>query len=161
MRHLYTGQEKRYDINLIAGISVLLVQSHIYLQVLLAYALSVAQINFLVYVGWHIATRKEIEKCVWTIDDICICSHQISRVLTFLSIWGCYSACFRVAANTPGTVRLGGKLYISIGKMTSFSPLRLSCGNGQNIYLPFGDYQIPRIKLVILGMVEGIGCTTY
>ena len=63
-------------------------KSHIYLQVLLAYALGVAQNNFLIYVGWHIATHKEIEKCVWTIDDICTCSHHISRVLTFLSILG-------------------------------------------------------------------------
>ena len=55
----------------------------------------------------------------------------------FYLFWGCYSACFRVAAHTPGTARLGGKLdihmyiyiyihmYIYIGKMTSFSPLRL------------------------------------
>ena len=45
----------------------------------------------------------------------------------FYLFWGCHSACFRVAAHTPDTARLGGKLdihiYIYTGKMTSFSPI--------------------------------------
>jgi len=52
MRHLYTGQEKgMISTSLLGFRSIAGEKSHIYLQVLLAYALGVAQNNFLIYVG--------------------------------------------------------------------------------------------------------------